>query len=160
MAPLDAAARSDVETALRQAESWLATSRREVVIALLTRLAAGTYPEAIKDAQAFLVRASDMADDLQDMSEQIIAWALISHRRTEKFFPKTSEIREKALEWHCCALVVKHRAMVLLGRKEPFAHERLPAPADDPAELSEARKSELLDRAPAGMRNALKGMMG
>jgi hypothetical protein len=142
--PLQDADRPAVNALVAQIETRMAPPRREIIVAMLMRLAVGSYPEALKDADGFGIRISDMADDLvaAPYSELHVAWALAEWRRTEKWFPKTSELCEKLLHLDVDARVLRRRCRVLLGQEKPF-HWEIPEDKREAVPLSPERKAEL-----------------
>lgn len=124
--PLDGDARQAMTLCLREIEERLTPARRGMIVALLTRLAVH-YPGQATDGDSFPIVLGEMADDMAEYSELHIAAACAEWRRTEKWWPKTSELREKLLFLHCTDLAMRHRAEVLLGHKPPRPFE-IPAP--------------------------------
>lgn len=151
--PVDSDAKDAVSRALQEIEARLAAPRREWIVAILMRLAVGNYPEATKDAQAFGVRISDMADDLMEHSEAHIVQACAEWRKTESWFPKTNELLEKLLAIRCADLMYRHRAQVLLGIKKPRPWElpTIPTPEIESRDFSPAINA-IAQRMTAGAR--------
>lgn len=128
--PLDDSARPAVERAKNALEMRLAPARREVVIALLIRLAV-QWPEVSKDPQAFGMRVADMAEDLADFSAEAIAAACVDWRRTENWYPKSADLRGKLLTAQAFDKMHLRRANILLGEDQPRSWETPDRTYDD-----------------------------
>lgn len=125
---LPCAARPLVERAKADLESRLAPGRREIIIALLIRLAV-QWPEKSKDPQAFGMLVADMAEDLAEFSESQIAAACVEWRRTENWWAKVADLRSRLLTMQAFDKMHLRRARVLLGEESPRSYE-LPHPSE------------------------------
>lgn len=77
-------------------EARLAPASREEVIAHVGRLAAHDTRE--RPASEWRMVFEDFAEDLAEFSGAHVRQAVTEHRRTNKWFPKVSELRERCLE--------------------------------------------------------------
>lgn len=138
--PLDGPARAAVEGALQEIDQRLAPARREWVIAILMRLAVGSYPEVTKDQHGFGIRLNDLADDLVEFSEPHIVLACTDWRKSEQWFPKEAELRSKLVHIRAIEHVHQHRAQVLLGLKDarPWELPRKEEPAPVQVDVGQA----------------------
>lgn len=118
--PLGMAERAEVEAALVLLEERGRTARRDRIIAMLMRLSVQWPP---KDAQAFGMVLSDMADAFMTFSEPQVAIACVQWQKTGKWFPKIAEMLELLEPMRVDDKTHLRRARVLLGRERPFPWE-------------------------------------
>ena len=92
--PITEAVRADAEDAARWLEANRAPAGREFVAAQLARLALH-FPRRDLDEQGMQLVAADLIDELQRFPAWALAAACQSWLRTEKFWPRLSELLEK-----------------------------------------------------------------
>lgn len=140
--PVDLDQMRAMEGTLAEMEERLRPGNRDVRIAMLARLSVH-YPNVAKDEGALSVILADLADDLAEFSDLHVAWACADWRRTESWWPKSGELREKCLQLDCWARVYRRRARVLMALEPPHQFELPAPPRGEPQPLSPARKAEI-----------------
>ena len=115
--------RPDIEAALREFERRLVPASKPAIISRLGRLMNTSGTEQKLSAGEVESKLQEYAHHLVEFSEDHIDAAIAEHVRTEKWFPKIVELRDRLLTRRTTADVMRRRARILLGLEQPSKWE-------------------------------------